>query len=271
MTAMRILGAPVAFLAVAACATEPPVDPETPRSRVDLRQAIASGADVTPTGTAVAPNGDRFVFDAALGLYRIDGASAVEVVRMDQMPPPNVPVRPPFTDLVAISPDVFAITAIGDGFMLDVAAMTLTQRFCYVPEELPETLDQRTDAITYDVAQDFIFAQPRTYDVGDNLISAQMAGYQRETGAIVAWQDVDIETNAGGMAVLPELGLVLGQGSRLTRYDMVAVRFDPVDDLARFGISDIAGLAVDPVAGTLTVLDGGSDELVEIDLAAIGE
>jgi hypothetical protein len=268
---MRIPGTPVLLLAVAACATEPPVDPETPRSRVDLRQAIAAGADVTPIGVTVGPSGQRFVFDAALGLYRIDGATAAEVVRMDQLPAPDVPIRPPFTDLVAIAPDVFALTAIGDGYLLDVAAMSLTQHFCYVPEELPDTLDQRTDAITYDVATDLIYAQPRTYDIGENLLSAQIAGYTRDAGAIVEWRDVDIDTSAGGMVMLPGVGLVLGQGSRLQRYDFATYLFAPVDDLERFGVSAIDGLAVDTTAGTLVVLDGGSDQVVEIDLAVIGD
>jgi hypothetical protein len=252
----------VVVVVFAGCFTESP--PEEPRSRVDLRQALALGADVNPIGVTIAPDGQRYVFDELLGLYRIDGDAAVEVLRMDEMPTPSVPVRPPFTDVVAIAPDVFAMTAIGDGFLLDVTAMTMTQHFCYVPEGTPEDLVQRTDAIGYDAALDRIYAQPRTFDIGENLLSAQLAGYMRETGELVDWLDIDREIAAGGMAMIPGVGLVLGQGSRLDRYDQATYSSERIGDVGGYGVTSIQGLAYDAAAGTLLVLDGGSDQLVEI-------
>jgi hypothetical protein len=238
-------------------------------SRVDLHLAMASG-DVNPIGVAVTPNGQRFVFDESRGLYQIDGDTAVEVVRMDQLPAPIVPIQPPFTDIVAISPDVFALTAIGDGFLLDTTAMTMTQHFCYVPDGTPPELTQRTDAIGYDPVLDRIYAEPRTFDPAGNLLSSQLAGYLRDTGGLDLWKVIETETAAGGMAVIPGIGLVLGQGSRLTHYDPelldTVISGADLADLADLGVSSIQGLAYDAKAGTLLVLDGSTDELVEIDL-----
>lgn len=265
---MRTRGVALLVMAVTGCASEAPT-PFEPRSRVDLRQAIASGADVHAIGVAVTPDGQRFVFDESLGLYRIDGSAATEVVRMDRLPAPAVPVQLPFTDVVAVAPGVFALTAIGDGFLLDTSAMTMTQHFCYVPEGTPPDLTQRTDAIGYDPALDRIYAQPRTFEAGGNLLGSQLAGYLRDTGGLTEWREVGFDVAAGGMAVVPDLGLVLGQGSLLDRYDVSdpqTLRVDRVTDLGSIGVSSIQGLAYDATARTLIVLDGATDELVELDL-----
>jgi hypothetical protein len=147
--------------------------------------------------------------------------------------------------------------------------MTLTQRVCYEPGGVPTNLTQRTDAIAYDPALDRIYAQPRTFE-GETLDSAQLAGYERATGALVEWLEVHRDIAVGGMAVVPGTGLVLGQGDRLDRYDLGANRAERIDDLDRFGVSSIQGLAVDAAAGTLVVVDGADDELVEIELARLG-
>ncbi|MCX5747460.1 MAG: hypothetical protein NT062_33770 [Proteobacteria bacterium] len=144
-----------------ACADEPRA---TPRAPVDLRAALAT-PDATPVGVAVAPDGERFVFDETRGLFQLDALDrATLVVALDALPAPSdgPPVVLPITDIVALAPHLFAITAIGDGFLLDTAAMTLQQHFCYVPDSLPQNLTQRTDAIAFDAAHDRLYAQPRT-------------------------------------------------------------------------------------------------------------
>lgn len=262
---MRIHGVALLVVVIAGCGTDSP-PPGEPRSRVDLRAAIPSGADdVNVIGVAITPDGQRFVFDEVRGLYRIDGSTATVVVRMNQLPVPNVPIQLPITDVVAIAPDLFALTAIGDGFLLDISAMTMTQHFCYVPDGTPENLTQITEAIAYDPTLDRIYAQPRTFN-GPSLVSAQIAGYVRESGQLIDWHDVDPGIEAGGMAVIPNIGLVLGQGSRVDHFDAETRRTDLVADLASYGVSWILGLAYDADAGTLLVVDGNSDELVEIAL-----
>ena len=266
---MRICGIALVVV-VTGCASESPSPQPQPqaRSRVDLRAAIHAD-DAFAVGVAVSPDGERFVFDESFGLYRVEGNEAVDVLPTYQLPISEVPVRLPYTDMVWTAPGVFALTAIGDGFLLDTGAMTLTQHFCYLPVGTPPDLIQQTDAIAYDAELDRIYAQPRTYDPSYNLVDSQLAGYVGNSGELMRWQQVGIDIAAGGMAVLPDGSLVLGQGSRLDRYDLSdpqTYSTEPVVDLATLGVSSIQGLAYDPKAGTLLVLDGERDELVEIEL-----
>lgn len=256
--------ASVLALAAGCTGTEP--RPQDPDRRIDLRAATGN-AVVAPSGVAVDPTGARFVFDENMGLYQLDAGGALALIMpRASMPDPGVPVRPPFTDLVAVGPDRFAITALGDGYLLDVALGTMRRYFCYVPDDLPEPYDQRTDAVTYDPAASLLYAQPRTFDAGGNLVGSQIASYSFQTGADLEWFSAPFDLAAGGMAKVPGIdGLVLGDGSRLFRF--AGGEVTPLDDLARFGVEGVAGLAVDAAAGTLLVLDGPGAALVELDLA----
>ena len=102
-------------------------EPVEPLARFDLRAAMGA-ADVTPVGLAIDTDGTRYIFDENAGLLRVDGASVVSVVGMDAMPDPGptAPIKPPFTDIIAYAPHVFAVTALNDGYLLDTQAMTLT-------------------------------------------------------------------------------------------------------------------------------------------------
>lgn len=265
---MRItsFGGAIALVLIAGCADEPALEP--PLTRLDLRQAMST-TSATLVGVAVSPDGERFVLDRALGLYQITGTAAVAIVPMSALPDPGTPIELPFTDLVSISPGVFALTAIGDGFLLDTSAMTLTQRFCYEPGGLPEEMDQHTDAIAYDPELDRLYAQPLTFDGEDVFQLSQLASYDRATGTSIEWHDVGDTVAATGMAVIPNVGLVLGQGSRLARFDRATGSMVELADLRRFGVRSIDGLAVDRATGTLLVVDDTTDELVEIELARI--
>lgn len=248
-----------------------PVKREAPQARLDLRAALQV-ADAAAVGLAIANDGERFVFDEALGLYRIEGDQATPVVTMAQMPASDKPLRLPFTDMVALAPNLFAITAIGDGFLLDTTAMTLHQHFCYVPDGgdgIPTTLTQRTDAIAYDAVEDKLYAQPLTYDSTRELVDAQVSRYNRATGLDEAWFSAPIETRATGSVFVPDVGLVLGQGAKLSRYDADAGAVIELDDLSRFGVRSIDGLAIDPTTGTLVVVDQMADAMFDIDLARI--
>lgn len=248
---------------LAAGCTSPPT--EEPSGRLDLRAAMGE-RDVQPVGVAVDPTGARYVFDETAGLYQVTATGATMILPMAAMPDPGVELRPPFTDLVAVGPERFAITALGDGFLLDVGLRTMQQHFCYVPDELPVEQDQRTDAVTYDPDTRLLHAQPRTFDAEGVLIASQVASYDAVSGVDVAWYDVPRELAAGGMAMVPGVGLVVGAGSELLAFADSGLT--PLDDLARFGVASISGLAVD---GTqLLVLDDRTDALVTIDLAALG-
>ena len=79
---------------VAGCADPSPVKQTQAVARVDLIAALGS-ASVHPVGVAVAPGGDRFVFDQTLGLYRIGSTTAV--VPMSSLPAPDKPIQLPIT------------------------------------------------------------------------------------------------------------------------------------------------------------------------------
>lgn len=256
---------------VTACADEPTVIPEPPLGRIDLRAAMQTTGDISPIGLAITPDGKRFVFEETAGLYRLDGDLAVVVVPMSAMPDPGptAPLKLPFTDLVAIAPDVFALTAIGDGYVLDTSAMTLRQRFCYLPDDVPRTLTKRTDGIAYDPASGKLYAQPVTYDAAGTVQYAQVAGYELASGKDVEWYSAATDVAATGMLAIPSVGLVLGQGSRLTRFDTATSTSILLDDLERFGVRSIDGLAIDDAAGTLVVVDKQTDTVFDIELARI--
>jgi hypothetical protein len=261
----------IAVVALTGCAEDTEVRPEPPLASLDLRAAMQTFRDVTPIGLAIAPGGARFVFEETAGLYRLDGEVAVPVVRMADLPNPGptAPITLPFTDLVALGPDLFALTAIGDGFLLDTSAMTLQQHFCYLPDGTPVSLIQRTDAIAYDALAQKLYAQPVTYDAAGVFQYAQVAGYERATGIDVEWYSAAPDVAATGMIVMPDIGLVLGQGSKLTRFDTAASQSIPLDDLARFGVRSIDGLAIDVAAGTLVVVDKQTDTVFDIALTQL--
>ncbi|MBA3540825.1 MAG: hypothetical protein H0T79_14530 [Deltaproteobacteria bacterium] len=255
-------------LGVVVVATGCAEEPKAPLARVDLRVALGADA-VDPVGVAIAPDGGRFVFDRALGLYQITESGAVAVVPMSALPDPGIELKLPFTDITAISPGVFALTAIGDGFLLDTAAMTLTQHFCYLPTGLPADYTQHTDAIAYDAELERLYAQPVTFDAEGVLQWSQVASYSRDTGDSIEWYSVDAQVAATAMVIVPGAGLVLGQGAQLAGVDLTTGQRMPLDSLERFGIQSIDGLAVDRARGTLIVVDSTSDELVEIELASL--
>lgn len=236
-------------------------------SQLDLRLAMQTAADIKPIGLAIAPDGQRFVFEETTGLYRLDGERAVAVVPMSAMPDPGptAPLKLPFTDLVAVAPHVFAITAIGDGYLLDTEAMTLRPHFCYVPDGTPSNWTQRTDAVAFDPARGRLYAQPLTYE-GTALLSAQIAAYDSDSGQDVDWFTTTTDVAATGMVAIPDVGLVLGQGSRLSRFDLKPSVPVPLDDLSRFGVRSIDGLAFDPAARALVVVDQQTDTVFDIPL-----
>jgi hypothetical protein len=242
-----------------------------PRARVDLRVAM-NIYDVHPVGLAI-NEGKRFIFDESVGLFRIDGDEAIEVVGRSSMPDPGptAPIRPPFTDLVAYAPNVFAITALGDGYLLDIEAMTLTQHFCYFPIEedsTPMAIEQRTDAIAFDAATNSLYAQPVTRDVAGTFIRSEIAMYDARTGDDTSWYFVEDDVAATAMITL-DGSLVLAQGSVLTRRAINGTQPRVVDDLARYGVQSIDGMVIDSATNTLIVVDRVADAMFDIDLADV--
>ncbi len=247
--------------AVTACG-EPEI--EEPLVRTDLR-AMLGVADADPIAVTVSPDGsEQFVFDRSSGIYQLDVRGAAQLIMaIDSIPDPGVEVRLPYTDLVALGDGQFALTAIGDGFLLDTKANTMSLHFCYEPDFIPEEFVQRTDAVTYDPGLDKIIAQPQTFNEDDEVVSSDVGFYDRTSGFDETWYPLNLDFAAGGMAVGSAGDLYLGEGSSLYRYNKAANQVENVADLGRFGIGAIQGLAFGN-NGNLLVVDSGSDELVTI-------
>jgi hypothetical protein len=258
------------LLTFAACTDGGSPSGPRPTTRLDL-QAATGLVDVKPVGVSVDPAGNRYFFDEAAGLFQLDAAGhATMRMAADAMPVPAEPVMPPFTDLLALAPDLFALTAIGDGYLLDTTAGTLTQHFCYVPDGTPVWLWQRTDALAYDAATDRLYAQPLTYDMENVLQSAEILGYDRTTGEIVEWNTLEPGAlQAGGMAILPGSRIIAAQGSQLVTFDRDRYQVTPLLDLESTGARRIEGLAYDAARDTLLVVDGATQSLYEIDAAGL--
>ncbi len=255
------------------CQTEQPPE-EEPTTRIDLRQQLDRGS-VSVIGVGIAPDtGARIVFDEQSGIYEIaaDGTTS-KLLDMAAMPDPEVEIRLPFTDMVAMGGGEFAVTAIGDGFLLNLGENTLKQHFCYVPDALPVELDQKTEAVTYDAERQLLIAQPQTFDTLDGAIwGSQIARYDRVTGTDLEWYDLpDREFLAGGMVMDSDGTLLLGANAILHRFDFDSRQLVEVDDLGRFGVKRIDGLAMDHDAGRLVVVDNKRDELIEIELTQLGQ
>ena len=228
--------------------------------------------DVAPVGITIAPDGQRFVLDEQRGLYRLDGEHATSIVSMSSMYPSDKPLELPVTDIVALGPELFAVTALNDGFLLDTHAQTLTQHFCYLPGDdgsTPRVISQRTDALAYDSAAQRLWAQPRTFDAAGVFQYGQVAQYDRATGDDLQWYSVTGDIHATAAVVIPERGLVLGQGNYLLAFDPAQSSMTRLDDLARYGVRSIDGLAFDALSGVLVVVDGTTDEVVDLDVSQL--
>src|SRR5690606_7019656 len=141
---------------------------------------------------------------------------------------------------------------------------------CYEPGDWQEDLEQRTDAVTYDPVTDLLVAQPRTLELSSGIVLASQIGYyERASGADIAWDELPVDFVAGGMAILPGRQLVLGAGTELHRPGEGGT-LELIGDLSRFGVSSVDGLAHDPAADTLLVVDRAAGALVELGLADLG-
>jgi hypothetical protein len=254
----------IACVLATGCASEslPPIDP---LARTDLREVLGlSAPDIV--GITVEPDGDRvFVLDETAGLYAIDASgTATLVVGMDAMPDPGVEVRRPYTDLVALGGNRFALTAIGDGFLLDITANTQRLHFCYEPGFMPDDNSQRTDAVAFDAERGMLIAQPQTFNGQQTLIQSDLGFYDAASGEPLEFHPLDVNFLAGGMAAGAGDTVLLGRGDRLVHYDPVGRKIVHTDNLSPFGIGRVEGLALRTATSSLLVIDG--HELVEIGL-----
>lgn len=259
-----------ALTALSACPPEPEPLPAYELRSVDLRVALGE-SDVAPVGVTIeAESGRVFVLDEFRGLFEVLEDGTVEsVLRRAEFPVPDVGLRSNFTDLVAIGPDRFALTARSDGYLLDLSEQTLTQFFCYLPDEMEDEpwLDQLTHSVTYDAPAGLLYAQPQTFEVssdgGETMLRSSIASFDVTTGADLAWIELDDpEFIAGGIASEGDGSILLGVGAMVYRY-APDEGLREVGSLAGEGVIDIVGLVADELGDGIWALDGGTDRLIK--------
>jgi len=265
-----------------------PADPlPSPQGTIDL--ALALGVeDPQVIGVTVDPDdGTRYLLDRVAGLFELaDDGTATLLREIETFPTPAVLPRSLWTDFVSLGHGQFAITALSDGYLLDLEADTLTEYFCYVPDmDIPDDgqpiLDQLTNSVAFDPNSNVLYAQPITFEADSTQAvvsqAASIGAYSIDGGQPIAWFDLaDIDFLAGGSAVLDDGTLLLGRGAEV-------LKFDPEADngLVSLGVlpsseghnqlerreASIEGLAIDSTRGELLIVEGATDELIRISLS----
>lgn len=209
----------------------------------------------TLVGVAVAPDtGSLYVLDALEGVFRLDADGLVQVAGPQTLEREGADLRP-FTDLVALGDDQFAVTVRNDGLLLDATEQTTKQHFCYLPGSDLEMFDtgmkaqpvvsQLTHAIAWDPVDDVLFAQPQTF-LDASLESAQIGTYDRTAGGQPeGWFDLRRDDVAATGMIWDTDHLVLAQGGRLSTYRLGDDRPMPYADLSDWlGQPSIEGMAL---------------------------
>lgn len=238
-----------------------------------LRLAFAAD-EVEVVGVTVrADTGERYLLEANRGLYKIDADGAIlPVLALEDFPSSDIAPASGFTDIVHLEGARFALTAMNDGFLLDLDTMTMQRHFCYLPEDLPlEDVYQLTESVTYDPLSQLIFAQPQTVSMqDDSVVASSLGNFAGDSGQDLQWIDMgQLDYLAGGMAVTGPQELSLGRGSALDRFDLGGGVLSGSLELSRFGVKNISGLAVDTSADALLIIDADDDTLVELPLAVL--
>jgi len=261
-----------ATLLLVACPSEP-VDPlpVVPDGSIDLAEALGI-ADPQVVGVTVDPEtGQRYVLDQFEGIFEIaDDGSATSLRTIAQLPVPAVLPRSLWTDFVAMGEGRFALTALSDGYLLDLTENTMVEYFCYEPGDMLLEQQQLTHSVSFDPQLGLLYAQPITFEEGSFdaplALASSIGSYSLEGGQPTAWFNVpDADFLARGAAVDSDGTLILGRDNEL-------YRFDPQGDgeLRLLGelvhVSRIEGLAVDAVREQLLVVDGDSDQLLSLPL-----
>ena len=278
--------AATALLALGACGAPEPPPADTPagvfKYAIDLAPMLPPSADVV--GIAVTPEGQRYLLDRNSGLYEIAAAGARRVFSTSDAAYAHLSGIGELTDVVALGSERFAMTAVNDGYVLDLHSQTAGSYFCYlpalpdptgdpgggpvVPPSVSQTLrnqgidvQERTESIAFSPDNQQLYAQPQTIrvDTGEIMGSELFVFSDGGGQPIQVWGMPSASFIAGGMVAVDRgLRLVLGTRNELYAMDSgtgpTRIRqFDPS--------IDISGLALD-TNGDLLVLDRAGRRLL---------
>ncbi|MCA8943389.1 MAG: hypothetical protein KDB80_12570 [Planctomycetes bacterium] len=269
---LKLAPLPALFL-VAACGgggstPAESIDPAVQPVRVDLTTAVPNQVGgPAPAGITVDPDtGEIYYLDARGGILRFDPIDQSFELVADARELYVVSPQSDFTDIAAMGNGDFAITAMNDGFLFDLDDRSIRQHFCYVPGwviEDPRPLIQLTNSVAWDAVDRKLIAQPITMNTATNTNEQSELGTFPETGGEGQdWHPIpDAEFLAGATTV--DGGTIwLGCEDSLYRYDLTvdSLAFD--QSLARFEVTEIAGMAFRE--NELLVLDATTRQLVRI-------
>ncbi len=260
-----------ATLMIAACSVTPVNPLPEPSDIIDLRATLGV-ADADVVGVSVDPlSGQRYLLDRFAGIFELDeGGSATLVLAIDEFPTPDVLPQSLWTDFVAMGEGRFALTALSDGYLLDLEQDTMIEYFCYEPGDMLFWEQQLTHSVTFDHERGLLYAQPITFEEGGFedpvALSSSVGAYSLEGGQPVSWFEMpERDFLAHGAAVDTDGSLLLGRDNEIYRFDPSGAA-EPQLLGVLSNVDRIEGLAVDAAANTLLVVDGGRDELVEVPL-----
>ncbi len=264
-----------ALLLLGCTSADSPTPQETKVVDVDLRAAIGA-SDVDVVGLTISPDTQkRYALDSERGIFELgaDGSLTL-VLALEDFPSADESIQSEFTDIAAMGNNRFALTALNEGYMLDLNTNTLLRHFCYLPDDLEDTgVYQMTHSVTFDAESGQIYAQPQTFSEIDNsLVASSIGRFAEGNGAEQQWFALpESSFVAGALSVNPEGNLLLGNGSNLNVFDLSSQTMGQSLSLRSFGIRDIKGMAIDAAADELLIVDGESDKLLVLPLSITRE
>tara|TARA_R110002072_G_scaffold87129_1_gene196554 strand:- start:8155 stop:9036 length:882 start_codon:yes stop_codon:yes gene_type:complete len=261
-------GAPAPDLAT----LEVPSDTEVTRTDVDALLGTAPTiTSCKPVGLTITPDTEQLVLlDAMLGVYVLQEDRTFAQAISNQQLHEQVSAFE-FTDIAAVGSNQFAITATGDGFLLDLNARTLRQHFCYVPGGLinPTQFTQHTDSVAFDTTTGRILAQPITYMLASGaIVGSQVGTFPITGGEGTDWHTIpETEFLAGAITCDGNGTLWLVRGNDLYTYDLDTDTLTLEQSLARFSVTNVVGMVF--VGDDLMLLDGDTRDIVCVPAALL--
>ncbi len=255
------------FVVTVSCAREveklPDVQQVPARAAPSVVSRTSLGKDAV--GVTIDASGQRFVWVRGSGLHQVTPSGLVLTLSAS-----TLGLNPPdFEDVAIIDSNRVALIARNEGAVVGLSNGQLLNRFCYLPEDVQQqdpSAWQISRALAYDAKENRLYVQPQTFTGFGSLTGSQLGMFDPAISTPLEWQPFGESTfTAGGMAVASRERTYLGVGNRLYVYNATTRGFDDWFELSGL-VTSIEGLALDRQAGTILVLDGPTQELVELRL-----
>jgi len=253
----------------------PEPKPDDSPKVVDLRSQIGA-ADVEVVGVTISPDTKkRYLLDSSRGIFELsEEGTAYLLIALEDFPDADELIQSEFTDIAAMGANRFALTALNEGYMLDLTANTLVRHFCYLPDVLQESgVYQMTHSVTFDARSGYIFAQPQTFsEQDDSVIASSIGRFAESNGEEQQWFALtDSDYIAGALSTTPDGHLALGNGNTLSLFNLDTNKLGSPISLVNYGVTDIVGMTIDAANEKILIVDGVSDKLIEVPLALLSQ